>query len=492
MNPRLRSVIPSRIAVMSLSALALAGALTGCLQDQPAGPAQSDRNELTYAALTGQNFHRSNSGVIPRDAAPTLMDPSGNRDDWTHYGLSTATTVSRKAGTLSGVRINMTSVGSVLGFAPPTTYPHFKWTNGASPNTSISTPRGIRVASPGHSFTVTIPATGVPKEAYIYVSLYKAHGELTIRMSDGSGGTASHQFTDNAGTTTYWFKIVFRNQNTSTLNLTWKMLTNYGGGLAILHGASYGNYANTAPTAVLAQPQPPSDGLFVKDYTEIPFSVNSISADPDGILGVEYWRSTRINGVDDLYKMGETTTPPYNLVGYKETVGGTHSYYAIVVDRFGMGGGTNAITLPVWGLAWYNGQPVTIPDKNTAGAVISTSLSNMQGLIREVRVIADVTHPWVGDLVLGVGAPGGALRTMASRLGDSGDNYRNTQFNDLAPLSITQGLPPFTGSYRPVQTLGIFANGTANGTWSLKALDQSSGYVGTLNDVRVFVRTSVQ
>jgi hypothetical protein len=64
--------------------------------------------------------------------------------------------------------------------------------------------------------------------------------------------------------------------------------------------------------------------------------------------------------------------------------------------------------------------------------------------------------------------------------GSSGANYINTTFDDSASLSITQGSPPFTGSFRPQNPLSYFNNQLASWNWILRIFDTHTGFQGSL------------
>ena len=61
-----------------------------------------------------------------------------------------------------------------------------------------------------------------------------------------------------------------------------------------------------------------------------------------------------------------------------------------------------------------------------------------------------------------------------------GANYDDTIFDDEAPTAITQGLPPFRGSFRPSSPLSVLDGTSALGTWTLEVSDNWF-LAGTLN-----------
>ena len=62
--------------------------------------------------------------------------------------------------------------------------------------------------------------------------------------------------------------------------------------------------------------------------------------------------------------------------------------------------------------------------------------------------------------------------TLANASGGTGKNFDSTIFIDSAHRGITSGLSPFTGYYRPIQSLKAFNAGlTSTGTWQLNIKD---------------------
>ena len=96
--------------------------------------------------------------------------------------------------------------------------------------------------------------------------------------------------------------------------------------------------------------------------------------------------------------------------------------------------------------------------------------------------IGSLTHTYDNDLVITLIGPGGAPSVVLSnRRGGSADNFTNTVFDDEAATAISAGAAPFTGSFRPDQSLTAFDGLDASGTWTLRIQDQAAGDTGILN-----------
>ncbi|MBE0423496.1 MAG: proprotein convertase P-domain-containing protein [Lutibacter sp.] len=124
--------------------------------------------------------------------------------------------------------------------------------------------------------------------------------------------------------------------------------------------------------------------------------------------------------------------------------------------------------------------PKNIPDNNATG-VSSTIAISTNKIIRDVKVTVNITHEWVGDLDLTLISPSGRQVLLSANNGDEGTGYINTVFDDGALNSISAGIAPFTGSFRPEGSLSNFYDEESLGIWTLKAVDSGPVDIGTIN-----------
>lgn len=94
-------------------------------------------------------------------------------------------------------------------------------------------------------------------------------------------------------------------------------------------------------------------------------------------------------------------------------------------------------------------------------------------------VLLNINHSYVGDLEISLTSPEGTTITLSTDNGGSGDNYTNTSFASWAPTAITSASPPFSGYYRPEQSMNAFDGEWADGDWTLTICDDAGGDVGT-------------
>lgn len=119
-----------------------------------------------------------------------------------------------------------------------------------------------------------------------------------------------------------------------------------------------------------------------------------------------------------------------------------------------------------------------IPD---AGSTASTMSFTGTGLVTDINVTVNITHPYDSDLTVYLISPQGTRVTLFSGVGGSGDNFVNTVLDDEAATAIDAGLPAFTGRFRPDELLSRFDGENANGTWTLEVYDDYAADTGTLN-----------
>jgi aminopeptidase YwaD len=105
---------------------------------------------------------------------------------------------------------------------------------------------------------------------------------------------------------------------------------------------------------------------------------------------------------------------------------------------------------------------------------------NISGKVSNIKVNLNINHPNDGELTLMLRSPEGVQITLSQNNGTGGANYTNTTFDDSASVSITNGVPPFTGSYKPQVSFNSILNTNLNGNWILRLFDNTAGNQGTL------------
>jgi subtilisin-like proprotein convertase family protein len=126
--------------------------------------------------------------------------------------------------------------------------------------------------------------------------------------------------------------------------------------------------------------------------------------------------------------------------------------------------------------------PRAIPDAEPLG-LSSTLTIGGSGRVKGLKVrIGQITHTYDGDLTITLIAPDGRSVLLVSGRGGDGDNFVNTVFDDNATSTIrSTTTAPFTGSFRPAESLSTLDGSPLAGTWTLKVVDGGLGDTGTVD-----------
>lgn len=141
----------------------------------------------------------------------------------------------------------------------------------------------------------------------------------------------------------------------------------------------------------------------------------------------------------------------------------------------------------------------------TTGAVVATLPSPGTGLVGlalvDGKLLASSSTGTVYQLNPNTGAVSGTLAAasgltalgadgggaMAAALGGNYQPLKGTILDDEATMSITEGVGPYTGRFKPVQPLSIFDGTNARGSWRLEIQDTQTGNTGVLNNWRLLL-----
>lgn len=191
---------------------------------------------------------------------------------------------------------------------------------------------------------------------------------------------------------------------------------------------------------------------------------NIIGLDRTGTVPLGNSRGLLVNGGPyDLY--GGTNPGEGNVIS------GNESHGIWIADAMGN-------LLPEQDFS--NDTPKNVPDLTTTTSTLSTQNVSSTDLLESVRVHVELSHTFDADLIMTLIAPTGARILLANRRGGSDDNFYNTVFDDTAGTPIAQGVPPFSGSFRPEEPLAALGAIPTNGTWTLEITDVAGGDSGFL------------
>ena len=153
-----------------------------------------------------------------------------------------------------------------------------------------------------------------------------------------------------------------------------------------------------------------------------------------------------------------------------------------VADGFNQDGGR----IVSWGLEITTGEggptnpgdtsfttntPVDISPDVIATVESPLVVSGVTGNVTDVNVRLDIDHTYAEDLRVALISPSGQRVLLFREIGGSSDNFRGTILDDQAATAIAAAAAPFSGSFRPFQSLSQFNGSNANGTWRLEVRD---------------------
>ena len=163
---------------------------------------------------------------------------------------------------------------------------------------------------------------------------------------------------------------------------------------------------------------------------------------------------------------------------------------------------TNSVSAPVTGVfAASTGLPLAIPDNSTAGVTNAVAVSGIPAgvVVKNIAVKFNMTHTWVGDVVMNLKAPNGQTINLVAALdGGTGSNgtanFVNTTIDSLSTTPLSGAAAPRSGTYRadkftatiPVATPTTTNSwapllATLNGNWTLGICDIGPADLGTLS-----------
>jgi subtilisin-like proprotein convertase family protein len=138
------------------------------------------------------------------------------------------------------------------------------------------------------------------------------------------------------------------------------------------------------------------------------------------------------------------------------------------------------------------GDPVNIPDADPDNGASLTVEIHGGVTVADLTVTVNATHPYIGDLSVSLFDPRSVevqlVAPPTESCPDAGANWTETTFDDSSSRDYATGSGPFTGSWRPAGQLGSFIGVSTRGVWTLRAQDNCSGDVGTLNSFAMHVQ----
>jgi subtilisin-like proprotein convertase family protein len=156
----------------------------------------------------------------------------------------------------------------------------------------------------------------------------------------------------------------------------------------------------------------------------------------------------------------------------------------------------------------YSGPPRHIPDFSAVGATapihvsgvgyassLTFSIDGTRCTTDEGATTVGIDHTFVSDLTGVLKAPDGTSATLFQRDGSDGVNLCKVVFDDAATTpfsSATDDDAPFTGRWKPLQSLSALLLKPVDGTWTLKVTDDAAVDTGSIRAVSLHIKGYVR
>jgi subtilisin-like proprotein convertase family protein len=129
-----------------------------------------------------------------------------------------------------------------------------------------------------------------------------------------------------------------------------------------------------------------------------------------------------------------------------------------------------------------------IPKDIRSLRTISSTLDiDEAGLIIDLNIKLDIAHTWNEDLDVYLISPDGTVVELFTDVGGDSTSFLGTILDDEAPVSITNGIGPFNGSYKPEGNLSDLIGKSITGTWTLEVTDDYELDDGELQSWALFI-----
>ncbi|RPI18230.1 MAG: M28 family peptidase [Ignavibacteriae bacterium] len=179
-----------------------------------------------------------------------------------------------------------------------------------------------------------------------------------------------------------------------------------------------------------------------------------------------------------------------------QTKGSTVSYYIAAQDSLGTligsyPGGARGFnppgTIPPQSFLVYHINKALVINSTTVPKTLNpmqvtydTITVNTAGMVNDINLNFTINHSNDSDLYIYLTKEGFSQLPLSTKNGGTGDNYTNTNLDDEAQISITQGTAPFTGTFKPQQSFSLYKDKSMSGKWVIKIFNNSTTVTGQL------------
>ena len=156
--------------------------------DNGVGLSSAETIQITVNSAAG-----GSGNLITGDApAPSSANLTANGPtDWVHWGLTSPSSVDRKAAVTPQISALTTVGDSARRYNPPTgVRVDYTWSDG-TPTAAATTTTGLWLPGVGNRFELSVPADTSLKTLTLYAGSWRARGQLDFSLSDGSAAPTS-------------------------------------------------------------------------------------------------------------------------------------------------------------------------------------------------------------------------------------------------------------------------------------------------------------
>ncbi len=105
--------------------------------------------------------------------------------------------------------------------------------------------------------------------------------------------------------------------------------------------------------------------------------------------------------------------------------------------------------------------------------------------IEDLNVTLSINHSYLSDLNITLISPEGKEVDLVKNIGGNKSNFVQTTFDDETDIYITEGLSPYSGTYKPFEKLSLFKGDSSFGTWRLRVVDSQAQDTGQLTSFKL-------
>ena len=388
-----------------------------------------------YAAKTAEQD--AGSGTIDQSVSVTIS------------GLSSNTTYNYRIAASNG---NGTSYGSNKTFV----------TEGVAIAPSVTTSPAASITSRSAVINGIVNPHGVSTTYYFEYGETIGYGSATSAESAGSNTseiTVTSKLAGLDADTTYHYRLVAESSIGETAG----------------DDKTFATIASQPPTAV-------DDAVTTAMNTALVIDVLTNDSDPDNddLSITDVASPTDGTAVPDIASNTITYTPNSGFTG-------VDIFVYTVSDGTDTANATVTITVGEASISIDSSDtPLTIPDDDADGAA-STINATIGGRIEDIDISLNIEHGWDSDINAYLISPAGTQVTLFEGVGDRGEDFTDTIFDDEASTGIAAGTAPFSGSYRPDSPLSVLDGESITGNWKLKLVDTDRWVAGKLRSWKIQV-----